>query len=434
MKRKIYNELLKWKKKSNRKPLVLNGARQVGKTWILKEFGTKEYDNVAYINCDNNPTVKAIFSDYDTERMIRVFSALSGERIEPGKTLIIIDEIQEEPRALTSLKYFCEDAPQYHISAAGSLLGLSTHEGSGYPVGKTDELNLYPLSFMEFLDAAGKEILVEQMEEGRFEELSLLSETLVDLLRQYYYVGGMPEVVKTYIETSDLQETRRIQKRILQDYRNDFSKHIPANVLRKVHLVWDCIPSQLAKENKKFMYSAVKKGSRAKDFEVAIEWLCDAGLVHKVKGLSKIEMPLKHYEKPDQFKLFVNDLGLLGAMADVPADKILIDNSILSEYKGSFSEQYVLQQFASCGVQPYYYTNEKSTLEIDFVVQLDEVYPVEVKAEENVKAKSLRTLIQNNPELKGWRFSMLGYKDQEWMVNVPLYLVESWIKVQKKEV
>ncbi len=432
MKRKVYDDLVKWKNKENRKPLILNGARQVGKTWILKEFGKKEYKNIAYINCDNNPTVRAMFSDYDTERMIRVFSAVSGEKIEPEKTLLFIDEIQEEPRALSALKYFCENAPDYHVAAAGSLLGLSVHEGSGYPVGKTDEINLYPMSFMEFLEALGKTVLVDQIKEERYEELSLLSAQFIDLLRQYYYVGGMPEAVKTYVETSDLMETRAVQKRILHDYRNDFSKHVPAKLLGKIHLVFDSIPSQLAKENKKFIYGAMKKGARAKDFEEAIEWLCDAGLVHKANGLRKVEMPLKHYEKPEQFKLFVNDLGLLGAMADVPASKILIDNSVFSEYKGSFTEQYVYQQLLSSGIQPYYYTNENSTMEIDLVVQTEQVYPIEVKAEVNVKAKSLRTLIAKYPEMTGWRFSMLGYKDQGWMVNIPLYLVEGWVSGQNR--
>lgn len=426
MKRKIYKDLLKWKESRQRKPLIINGARQVGKTWILKEFGKNEYDNVAYINCDNNQAIRTMFTDYDTERMIRVFSALSGERIVPGKTLLIIDEIQEAPMALTALKYFCENASGYHIAAAGSLLGISVHEGTGYPVGKTDEINLYPLSFKEFILANNKEILYEQMQNRRWEELSLLSEPLKDLLRQYYFVGGMPEAVSYYIESNDLQGTRNIQKRIIDDYDRDFSKHIPANLLSKVRMVWESIPSQLAKENKKFIYSALKKGGRAKEFEEAIQWLLDAGLVHKVNRVAKLAVPLKHYEQIDVFKFYMNDLGLLGAMADVPTKQILVDNRIFSEYKGSFTEQYIIQQAVSCGIKPYYFTNENSNVEIDMVIQADDVHPVKIKAEENVKAKSLKSVIQKNPTLKGWRFSMLGYKDQEWMINIPLYLAEEW--------
>ena len=426
MKRKIYKDLLKWKENKQRKPLIINGARQVGKTWILKEFGKNEYENVAYINCDNNQTVKAMFTDYDTERMIRVFSALSGERIVPGKTLLIIDEIQEAPMAMTALKYFCENAPGYHVAAAGSLLGLSVHEGTGYPVGKTDEINLYPLSFKEFLLANNKDILYEQIENHRWEELSLISEPLKDLLRQYYFVGGMPEAVSYYTESNDLQGTRSIQKRIIDDYDRDFSKHIPANQLSKVRMVWESIPSQLAKENKKFTYSALKKGGRAKEFEEAIQWLSNAGLAHKVNKVAKLAMPLKHYEEADAFKLYINDMGLLGAMADVPAKQILVDNHIFTEYKGSFTEQYIIQQALSCKVKPYYYTNDNSSVEIDMVIQTDDVHPVEIKAEENVKSKSLKSVIQKNPLLKGWRFSMQGYKDQDWMVNIPLYLAEEW--------
>ncbi len=432
MKRKIYEDLLKWKNSTNRKPLIINGARQVGKTWILKDFGKNEYENVAYVNCDNNQSVASMFTDYDTDRMIRVFSALSGERVVPEKTLLIIDEIQEVPQALTALKYFCENAPEYHVAAAGSLLGLSVHEGSGYPVGKTDEISLYPLSFNEFLLANRKDILVEQIEAHRWDELSLLSNVFIDQLRQYYFVGGMPEVVDCYVNTADLLKTRGIQKRILQDYRRDFSKHIPTALLSKVNMVWDSIPAQLDRENKKFTYSMIKKGSRAKEFEDALQWLADAGLVHKAKKVSKVAAPLKHYEQPDDFKLFINDLGLLGAMADVPARKMLVDDSVFSEYKGSFTEQYVFQQTISCGIESNYYTNENSTMEIDFVVQMEDVHPIEVKAKENVKSKSLKTLIDKNPGLVGWRFSMKGYRDQDWMINVPLYLVEEWIRNHKE--
>lgn len=428
MERSLYQSLISWKNSSFRKPLILFGARQTGKTWLLKEFGQNEYQNMVYIDCDNNDQVRNLFSDFDIERLIRNLSAISETDIRKGNTLIVLDEVQEVPLALTSLKYFCEKAPEYHIAAAGSLLGIAKHEGSGFPVGKIDALTLYPMSFEEFLLAMGKRILVERLHEHQWEDYSSLRETCKDLLRQYYFTGGMPAVVQRYVETQNLQEVRELQKRIILDYRNDFSKHVSPDVLPRVNMVWDSIPAQLAKENKKFVYSTIRKGARAKEFETAIQWLVDAGLVHKVMRVNKIGMPLKFYEDYDAFKLYHNDLGLLGAMVDIPAKSILIGDAHLSEYKGAFTEQYVLQQMLAAGVHPYYYTNERSTLEIDFVVQKEKVYPVEVKAEENLKSKSLRSVVSAEDNLKGWRFSMSDFRDQEWMVNVPLYLVEEWVK------
>ena len=428
MERSLYQSLISWKNSSFRKPLILFGARQTGKTWLLKEFGQNEYQNMVYIDCDNNDQVRNLFSDFDIERLIRNLSAISETDIRKGNTLIVLDEVQEVPLALTSLKYFCEKAPEYHIAAAGSLLGIAKHEGSGFPVGKIDALTLYPMSFEEFLLAMGKRILVERLHEHQWEDYSSLRETCKDLLRQYYFTGGMPAVVQRYVETQNLQEVRELQKRIILDYRNDFSKHVSPDVLPRVNMVWDSIPAQLAKENKKFVYSTIRKGARAKEFETAIQWLVDAGLVHKVMRVNKIGMPLKFYEDYDAFKLYHNDLGLLGAMVDIPAKSILIGDAHLSEYKGAFTEQYVLQQMLAAGVHPYYYTNERSTLGIDFVVQKEKVYPVEVKAEENLKSKSLRSVVSAEDNLKGWRFSMSDFRDQEWMVNVPLYLVEEWVK------
>ncbi len=428
MERSLYQSLISWKNSSFRKPLILFGARQTGKTWLLKEFGQNEYQNMVYIDCDNNDQVRNLFSDFDIERLIRNLSAISETDIRKGNTLIVLDEVQEVPLALTSLKYFCEKAPEYHIAAAGSLLGIAKHEGSGFPVGKIDALTLYPMSFEEFLLAMGKRILVERLHEHQWEDYSSLRETCKELLRQYYFTGGMPAVVQRYVETQNLQEVRELQKRIILDYRNDFSKHVSPDVLPRVNMVWDSIPAQLAKENKKFVYSAIRKGARAKEFETAIQWLVDAGLVHKVMRVNKIGKPLKFYEDYDAFKLYHNDLGLLGAMVDIPAKSILIGDAHLSEYKGAFTEQYVLQQMLAAGVHPYYYTNERSTLEIDFVVQKEKVYPVEVKAEENLKSKSLRTIVSSDENIKGWRFSMSDFRDQGWMVNVPLYLAEEWIK------
>jgi predicted AAA+ superfamily ATPase len=428
MERTIYNSLIRWKNKANRKPLILFGARQTGKTWILKEFGKNEYQNVAYINCDNNRILSNSFFDFDIERLIRTFSALTNENISKGTTLIIIDEIQEIPLALTSLKYFQENAPEYHIAVAGSLLGISVHQGTGFPVGKVDELNLYPMSFKEFLLANGKGALISWMDNHDWMNSSNMDSLFQEQLRQYYFTGGMPEVVKCYIETQNLNETRNLQKRILRDYDQDFSKHIPPAHLTKTRLVYNSIPAQIAKENKKFIYGAIKKGGRAKEFEDSIQWLIDAGLVYKVNRVRKIESPLKHYEDFGSFKLFINDLGLLGAMNDTPASQILVGNNIFEEYKGSFTEQYVCQEIVSAGVVPYYYSNENSTMEIDFVIQKENVYPIEVKAEENLRSKSLYTAVSKFNTLKGWRFSMSGYRDQEWMINIPLYYAQEWIQ------
>ena len=427
MKRDAYQSLLSWKRNPDRKPLVMFGARQVGKTWLLNEFGRNEYKNVAVINFDEHPELQSIFQDYDTDRLIRLFSVTTNQRIVPGETLLILDEIQEAPPALTSLKYFQEKANQYHIAAAGSLLGLSVHSGTGYPVGKTDELPLYPLSFREFLAAMGKEILLKQMQSGRWEELNQTLPILTELLRQYYFTGGMPAAVKAYCEDKDIPKTRETQLQILRDYERDFSKHIPPTMLPKVRMVWNSIPSQLARENRKFIYGSLKKGARAKEFEDAIQWLQDAGLAYKVPRVSRIAAPLKFYEDSSAFKLFMVDLGLLGAMAGVTAKQIMVEHSIFSEYKGSLTEQYVLQQLVAEKMNPYYYSNDSHTLEIDLVIQKEKVYPIEVKAEENLRAKSLRTVVSGTEGMTGWRFSMSPFRTQDWMVNIPLPLVQEWV-------
>ncbi len=428
MERTAYQDLINWKNKKNRKPLILNGARQVGKTWLLKKFGENEYESFAYINCDDTPEMKIIFSDFDTQRLIRNFSSITGVEIIREKTLIVLDEIQEVPNALTALKYFYENAPEYHIIVAGSLLGIGLHEGTGFPVGKVDELSLYPLTFEEFCNALGKNILMNQVKEHKWNELSVLSHTFIELLRQYYYVGGMPAVVKDYCEKQNLKSVRDIQNQILADYKRDFSKHVPKEILPKVNIVWNSIPSQLSKENKKFIYSAIKKGGRAKEFENAIQWLIDAGLVYKVLRVSKIEKPLKFYEDFDAFKLFILDLGLLGAMVDVSAKDVLVNNTAFVEYKGSFTEQYVLQELITVKKNIYYYSKENSNLEIDFIIQKDEVYPIEVKAEENLRSKSLKTVYELNQSLKPCRFSMADYREQDWITNIPLYLAKEWVK------
>ena len=433
MYRFIYKDLLRWKKSSKRKPLIVDGARQVGKTWTLKEFGKKEYEDIAYINCDNNPFMKEIFFDFDTDRLIRDFSAYTGIQIEKRKTLIFIDEIQECPLALTALKYFCEENNDYHIVVAGSLLGIAIHNGTGYPVGKVNRLKMYPMSFEEFLLALDKELLLKNVSELGFEKTKPFKSIYEDLLRQYYYVGGMPEVVKSYVSKKDLFEVRAIQNMIINDYRADFSKHIPSSLVSKVMLVYDSIPAQLAKENKKFIYGFLKKGSRAKDYEDAIEWLIDAGLVYKVNKVSNLNMPLKFYEEHNSFKLYLLDIGLLGAMSKTSAKDVLISNNIFKEYKGAMTEQFVLQEMIKEGIDVYYYTNDNSTCEIDFVIEKEgRVYPIEVKSELNLKAKSLKTVIDKY-SLKGLRFSMSDYNKGQDIIDIPLYFIEEWLKTNIPE-
>lgn len=425
MERSIYSSLKKWKDSTTRKPLILQGARQVGKTYILKEFGAREYSEVVYINCDDNNDMQNMFVDYDVDRIIRSMSAISGVSIKPSTTLLILDEIQEVERGLASLKYFCEKAPEYHVAVAGSLLGITLHEGTSFPVGKVDMLYMYPMDFEEFLLAMGKEQLVELLRNNSWAALTPLRGMLTELLRQYYFVGGMPEAVKTYVERGDIWEVRSIHSKIIDAYRNDMSKHVPKQQVQRINMVWNSIPSQLARDNKKFIYGALRKGARANDFEIAIQWLVDSGLVHKVHRISKPVVPLKFYEDMASFKLFLLDCGLLGALSETPPEQILIGDNVFEEYKGAFTENYVLQQLKSLPrTFVYYYSNDNSTLEIDFVVQHEaHVIPIEVKAEENLRAKSLRQFVTDNSGLHGVRFSMSDYREQDWLTNVPLWAV-----------
>ena len=426
MERSIYSNLKKWKESLTRKPLILQGARQVGKTYILKEFGAREYSEVVYINCDDNNDMQNMFVDYDVDRIIRSLSAISGVSIKPSTTLLIIDEIQEVERGLASLKYFCEKAPEYHVAVAGSLLGITLHEGTSFPVGKVDMLYMYPMDFEEFLLAMGKEQLVELLRSNSWAALTPLRGMLTELLRQYYFVGGMPEAVKAYVERGDIWEVRSIHSKIIDAYRNDMSKHAPKQQVQRINMVWNSIPSQLARDNKKFIYGALRKGARANDFEIAIQWLVDSGLVHKVHRISKPVVPLKFYEDMSSFKLFLLDCGLLGALSETPPEQILIGDNVFEEYKGAFTENYVLQQLKSLPrTFVYYYSNDNSTLEIDFVVQHDtHIIPTEVKAEANLRAKSLRQFVTDNPGLHGVRFSMSDYREQDWLTNVPLWAVK----------
>lgn len=381
---------------------------------------------MVYINCDDNNDMQNMFVDYDVDRIIRSLSAISGVSIKPSTTLLILDEIQEVERGLASLKYFCEKAPEYHVAVAGSLLGITLHEGTSFPVGKVDMLYMYPMDFEEFLLAMGKEQLVELLRSNSWAALTPLRGMLTELLRQYYFVGGMPEAVKAYVERGDIWEVRSIHSKIIDAYRNDMSKHAPKQQVQRINMVWNSIPSQLARDNKKFIYGALRKGARANDFEIAIQWLVDSGLVHKVHRISKPVVPLKFYEDMSSFKLFLLDCGLLGALSETPPEQILIGDNVFEEYKGAFTENYVLQQLKSLPrTFVYYYSNDNSTLEIDFVVQHDaHVIPIEVKAEENLRAKSLRQFVTDNPGLHGVRFSMSDYREQDWLTNVPLWAVK----------
>ncbi len=423
MRRSIYRQLLDWKNKTSRKPLILNGARQVGKTYILQEFGENEYEKFSYFSLDRDLKAKEVFErGGNAHEILMALSAISDVDITPHDTLVVLDEIQDCPKGLEALKYFCEETPYIHIIVAGSLLGVSLHHGVSYPVGKVDELRLYPMTFLEFLDAMGKSKILEMLNDRNWSVLNLLEAELTGLLRQYYYVGGLPAAVLAHVEQRGLQEVRNIQRQILRDYRRDFSKHAPSREVPRINMVWDCIPAQLAKENKKFIYGAVKKSSRAADFEIAIQWLIDAGLAYKVTKANSPKLPLKFYEDQSVFKLFMLDVGLMGAMAGTSAESMLVGNGIFSEYKGAFTELYVFTQLLPLELPLYYHSVDNSTIEIDFLTQChDKIVPIEVKAEVNVKSKSLRTFIDNNPDLKGVRYSMLPYKDQGWMTNIPLY-------------
>ena len=424
MERFVFKQLKQWKNNHRRKPLILNGARQVGKTWLLREFAYREYAKEAYIYCRKNEAARRIFTqDFDTERILMSLRALSGTDITPGDTLIILDEVQDIPEAIESLKYFYENIPEYHIAVAGSLLGISMHTNVSFPVGKVDEINLYPMSFEEFLVAKGESELEKLLSEREFGALNGLHEKLINLLQQYFFVGGMPEAVKEYVETGALNEVRHIQKSILGGYARDFSKHAPKELVPRIEMVWQSMPSQLFKENKKFIYGALRKGARANDFELAIRWLVDAGLLYKVPRCKKVALPLSIYEDLSAFKLYTLDIGLLGAMADVEPAQILLNENAFVEYKGGMTEQYVMQQMICCGsTSVYYHTAEDSRLEIDFLIQHNgKPLPIEVKAGGNVRANSLSRLLSETPGLSAIRYSMLPYKEQGQLTNVPLY-------------
>lgn len=432
MYRTAIETLFRWKQSKHRKPLIIEGARQVGKTWLMKEFGRQAYADTVYINFDSNSRMAELFaSDLDAERLMMGLELYAGRKIDPDQSLLIFDEVQEVPRALASLKYFCENAPQYHIVCAGSLLGIALHEGTSFPVGKVDFLKLHPLSFKEFLMATDKERFAKLLDQRDFPMITSFKQTYIDALKHYYFVGGMPEAVQRFAEDKDFNEVREIQKRILAAYEQDFSKHAPNEIVPRLRMLWNSIPSQLAKENKKFIYGLVREGARAKEYETAMMWLSDCGLVHKISRVNAAGLPLRAYEDLKAFKLFVVDVGLLGCMAGLRPRTLLDGNDLFAEFKGALTEQYVCQQLKTVeDLDVYYYTNDRGSCEVDFVVDTGErIIPVEVKAEVNLRAKSLRTYWERfSPEICV-RTSMADYKKEEWLVNLPLYAIDQIARI-----
>lgn len=428
MYRKLIERLKLWKEDENRKPMIIRGARQVGKTWLMKEFGRTCYESCAYISMDENEIMENVFRDaFDIGRIIAALEIFAGFKIVPGKTLLIFDEVQEIPRALKSLKYFCEEAPEYHVIAAGSLLGVALHEGTSFPVGKVDFCDLYPLNYQEFLYACQETQLAELLDSQEHGLIQNFKNKYIDYLKYYYYVGGMPEAVVTYQDTQNLKRVRGVQKRLLTAYENDFSKHAPSEIVTRIRMLWSSIPTQLARENRKFLYGLIREGARAREYETAVTWLSDCGLIHKVHRVKKPDYPLRAYQDFQAFKLFVLDVGLLGAMAGLNSKLILEGNRLFEEFKGALTEQYVLQQLATDEeMDIFYWSSDTAKAEIDFLIQNeDEIIPVEVKAEENLQAKSLKSFYNKYHPKLSVRTSMSDYREQEWMVNIPLYQISS---------
>ena len=432
MERTAMQDLKHWKNNAERKPLLIRGARQVGKTWLMKEFGKNEYSQTAYINFESSKSLKTLFlENFDIARIITAIQIETDTQINPHDTLIIFDEIQEAEGAITSLKYFCENAPEYQIIAAGSLLGVALHNHASFPVGEVEFLELYPLNFAEFLLAINQQPLLSLIESHDWSLIRNFKEKYIGFLRQYYFIGGMPETVLSFRSKNNFKEVRTIQKRLLLAYEQDFSKHAPAEIVPRIRMLWNSLPAQLARENKKFIYGAVKPGSRAKDYELALSWLIDCGLIYKVCKASKPGMPLKSYEEYGAFKLFIVDVGLLGAMSDIDARTLLDGNRIFEEFKGSLTEQYVLQQLISMeDLAVYYWSAEGSSAEIDFLVQLNGlVIPIEVKASENLQAKSLRMFCKKYTPTTAIRTSLSDFRKEDWLTNLPLYAIIELIKI-----
>lgn len=428
------NELKKWKNSTTRKPLIIRGARQVGKTWLMKEFGKQCYKKCAYINFDDNSRMDKLFEeDFDLDKIIQGLKIESNVNIEPENTLIILDEIQETPKALKALKYFYENANQYHIVSAGSLLGVAIHEGTSFPVGKVDFLDLAPLSFFEFLEALGEDNLLQLLKKNDFDMISVFSSKLKELLKLYYYIGGMPEAVNSYAQNKDLKEVRKIQKRLLEAYEQDFSKHAPSNIVPRIRQLWNNIPTQLAKENKKFIYGLVREGARAREYEIALSWLIDCGLVYQINRVTTSKVPLSAYQDFNAFKLYLLDVGLLSAMSGIDAKTLLEGNDVFEEFKGSLTEQYVLCQLKECtDLDVFYWSSDTGISELDFITQIgkDNV-PIEVKASENLQAKSLKSFVQKYETKFNVRTSMSDYRNDDWIINIPLYCIANIEKIKE---
>ena len=424
MRRKLISELERWKNNPKRKPLIVQGARQVGKTWIMKEFAKTFFENVVYINFESSVRLQSIFTDdFDIPRIISIFEIESGVKISPNNTVIILDEIQEAKKGLTALKYFNENGPQYYVMAAGSLLGVSLQKNNTFPVGKVDFLNLFPLSFEEFLLNANEETIVQALNDKKWSVVTPFHDKLIHYLRIYYFVGGMPEAVHTYFETKNFDLVRSIQNNIIMGYENDFAKYAPNDIVPKIRMVWQSILSQLSKENRKFIYGQIKKGARAKEFEAAINWLTNAGMLLKSPKVEKPCIPLKAYTDFDVFKLYLLDVGLLNAMADVHEQILLNKNQILIEFKGALTEQFVAQELIA-KYDLNYWSAHNATAELDFIIQKNqELIPIEVKAEENLKTKSLKVFEEKFKTNYAIRISMSPYREESWLVNAPLYSV-----------
>lgn len=431
MNREALEYLMKWKESKFRKPLIIKGARQVGKTWLMRKFGENYYSSVAYINFENNDRMKQLFDkDYDIDRLIFGLQIESNTQIDEN-TLVIFDEIQEVPKALTSLKYFKENAPQYHVLAAGSALGVGLHEGYSFPVGKVDFLNLYPMTFLEFLQASENNQLVDLIKSRDFDLMTVFKDKLIDLLKHYYFIGGMPEAVFVYQETYDLNQVRDVHRRLIDGYEQDFSKHVPNLLLPRVRMAWQSIPAQLSRENRKFVYGLVKEGARAREYEIALQWLFDMNVAAKVVRITKPDIPLNAYQDPNSFKIFVNDVGLLSTLSNLDMKRFLEGNQIFEEFKGALTEQFVFQEIRSLdNLTPHYWSADRSSAEVDFVIEYEgKIVPIEVKATNNLRGKSLKSYFDRYHPEKSIRTSLADFRDEGWLINIPLYALSQFLDI-----
>lgn len=430
MERKSEKQLWNWKDSKNRKPLLIFGARQVGKTWLMKKFGEKAFQNHIYVNFEKEIALRGIFEqDYNPTRIIKILEAYFNQTIVSSETLLILDEIQEAKGALTCLKYFREEMQELHVIGAGSLLGIALEKETSFPVGQVTFLNLFPMDFSEFLLAIGQNKLVEAIQEQAWEVLSPLRQTIISFLKQYFFVGGMPESVLTYSESENYQQVREVQNGILQSYEQDFSKHAPMEIIPRIRMIWNSVVSQLAKENKKFIYGILKEGARAKDFEQALNWLENYGLIYRINRTNKANFPLAAYTDLLAFKIYSLDVGLLSALGNLSAQTLIESDRMFTEFKGALTEQFVLQEFKSSGIkQIFYWANDSGSAEIDFILEKENViYPLEVKSSENLKSKSLKTFSLKYPEIHCYRSSLSDFREESWMTNIPLFAIKSFI-------